>query len=146
MKCKKWAITLLFNSQEKLEHRLFEIVIYLVHYYFLDKCRISDLDATGNLGDQLTNEINHKTFIHLFSREFLNLLHQEGQIIELEATLMEKEQELFKIIIRDGISVDILGSGKMIPRHILGDFISLDPELFLGQDELLIGAATDKNR
>jgi hypothetical protein len=46
---------------------------------------------------------------------------------------MEKEQELFKIIIRDGISVDILGSGKMIPRHILGDFISLDPELFLGQ-------------
>jgi hypothetical protein len=112
----------------------------------LDKCRISDLDATGNLGDQLTNEINHKTFIHLFSREFLNLLHQEGQIIELEATLMEKEQELFKIIIRDGISVDILGSGKMIPRHILGDFISLDPELFLGQDELLIGAATDKNR
>ena len=65
MKCKKWAITLLFNSQEKLEHRLFEIVIYLVYYYFLDKCRISDLDATGNLGDQLTNELNHKTFIYL---------------------------------------------------------------------------------
>lgn len=146
MKCKKWAITLVVNSQEKLEHRLFKIVICLVPCYFLDKCRIFELDATGNLGDQLTNELNHKNFIYLSSGEFLNLLHQEGQIIELEATLMEKEQELFKIIIRDGISVDILGSGKMIPRHILGDFISLDPELFLGQDELLIGAATDNNR
>ena len=56
---------------------------------------------------------------------------------------MKKDQKLFKIIIRDGISVDILGSVNMISRHILGDFMSLNPELFLGQDELLIGATTD---
>ena len=55
----------------------------------------------------------------------------EGQAIELEATLVNDERECYKIIIRDGLSIDVLGSGELLPATVLGTYIPMDRELFM---------------
>jgi hypothetical protein len=69
-------------------------------------------------------------------------LLKEGQIIELEARLIARSKEAVQIIVRDGFSVDVLGSAIMIPDQILGDFISVDPDLFLWGNEALLETVT----
>jgi hypothetical protein len=139
MKSEKWAVTLTLEPQERLESRLVRIVEYLAHDYprVLTLWEFSDLDATGYLGDRWTAELNEEENVFVHAEEFLALL-KEGQIIELEARLIVSPKKSVEIIVRDGFSVDILGSAIMIPDQILGDFISVDPELFLWGNEALL--------
>ena len=143
MKLKKWAVTLTLEPQETLESRLVRIVEYLVHDYrhVLRFWEFSDLDATGLLGDDWTAELNEKEYFYLRAEQFLALL-KEGQIIELEARLIENQRKLVEIIVRDGFSVDVLGSDMIIPNEILGNFTSVDPELFLWGNEALLETVT----
>jgi hypothetical protein len=36
-----------------------------------------------------------------------------------------------QVIIRDGVSVDVLGVGDVLDSRVLGEFVEVDPELFL---------------
>ena len=139
MKSEKWAVTLALEPQESLELRLARIVEYLAHDYrrVLTLWEFSDLDATGLLGDRWTAELNEKEYVYVSTDQFLALL-KEGQIIELQARLIARSKKSVEIIVRDGFSVDVLGSAIMIPDQILGDFISVDPELFLWGNEALL--------
>jgi hypothetical protein len=139
MKSEKWAVTLTLEPQERLEIRLARIVEYLAHHYprVLTLWEFSDLDATGFLGDRWTTELNEKEYIRVTWEKFLVLL-KEGQIIELEARLIDRPKKSVEIIVRDGFSVDVLGSGITIPDQILGNFISVDPALFLSENEALL--------
>jgi hypothetical protein len=143
MKSEKWAVTLTLEPQERLEIRLARIVEYLAHHYprVLTLWEFSDLDATGFLGDRWTAELNEKEHIRVTWEKFLALL-KEGQIIELEARLIDRPKKSVEIIVRDGFSVDILGSDVIIPNEILGDFTSVDPELFLWGNEALLETVT----
>ena len=139
MKSEKWAVTLTVEPQERLESRLVRIVEYLAHDYrhVSGLWVFSDLDATGRLGDRWTAELNEEENVFVNAEEFLALL-KEGQIIELEARLMASRRKSVEIIVRDGFSVDVLGSEITIPDQILGDFISVDPALFLSANEALL--------
>ena len=143
MKSEKWAVTLTLEPQERLESRLVRIVEYLAHDYprVFRLWEFSDLDATGRLGDRWTAELNEKEHILVTWEKFLTLL-KEGQIIELEARLIDRPKKSVEIIVRDGFSVDVLGSRIMIPKQILGDFISVDPALFLSANEALLETVT----
>ena len=68
--------------------------------------------------------------------ENLGLFQEEGQVIELDATLIQSQQSLFKIIVRDGISIDVLGTEKILPKEILGNYCLVDSNLFLWEDSL----------
>ena len=143
MKSGKWAVTLTLKPQERLESRLVRIVEYLAHDYrhVSGLWVFSDLDATGRLGDRWTAELNEKERILVTCEKFLALL-KEGQIIELEARLIDRPKKSVEIIVRDGFSVDILGSAIIIPNEILGNFTSVDPELFFWGNEALLETVT----
>jgi len=143
MKSEKWAVTLTLEPQERLEIRLARIVEYLAHHYprVLTLWEFSDLDATGFLGDRWTAELNEEEYVYVRAEQFLTLL-KEGQIIELEARSIAHSKEAVQIIVRDGFSVDILGSDIIIPNEILGNFTSVDPELFLWGNEALLETVT----
>jgi len=143
MKSEKWAVTLTVEPQERLESRLVRIVEYLAHDYrhVSGLWVFSDLDATGCFGDRWTAELNEKEYVYVRTDQFLALL-KEGQIIELEARLIARSKEAVQIIVRDSFSVDVLGSAIMIPDQILGDFISVDPDLFLWGNEALLETVT----
>ena len=143
MKSEKWAVTLTLEPQERLENRLVRIVEYLAHDYprVFRLWEFSDLDATGLLGDRWTAELNEEEHVFVRKEQFLALL-KEGQIIELEAKLMESPKKSLEIIVRDGLSVDVLGLEITIPDQVLGNFTSVDPELFFWGNEALLETVT----
>lgn len=128
----KWAVTLCCHPSENIESRVSKIVEYLAKQ--LDSSHfwtIADIDATGEVGDRLVKQGNNLVNLPLTVSEMLALLGEDGQAIELDATLVENHQELFKVLIRDGCSIDFLGTGDLLPKTVMGDYVMCDRTLFL---------------
>ncbi len=134
MKTKIWAVTLAIAHQEKLETRLLGIIQYLSQIYPQSQWVISDIDSTGSYGNKLTCRANQEEF-YLSPIELLTVCQEDGQIIDLEATLVASEQELCKILVQDGVSIDVLGVGDLLPEIVLGEYIVADLGLFLWHPE-----------
>ncbi len=137
----KWAVTLSLNPREILENRICVIVNYLSKCYPNGYWKLLEMDATGSLGNQLTHSLNKSQIVTLSFLELLRVLKEEGQVIDLDISFIYREQELIKILVQDGVSVDILGRGEILPIKILGDYQKVDINLFLWnekntQDEL----------
>ena len=131
MKSSLWAITLSQTSEERLEERVASIADYLAKTYKDSQWQILDLDATGKCGGRLTLQLNKEDKLYLPSSDFLAVLAEDGQVIDLEAAILVNKQPLFKIIIQDGSSVDVLGKGRLLPSDVLGAYRASDPKLFL---------------
>ena len=131
MKLQKWAITLCCDDEEKLELRVANLVQYLAQNNQPNQWIVSDIDATGNCGDQLTSRCNQEGLLYLPSTEFLTVFREDGQVIDLEATLAQNDRELFKILVQDGVSIDVLGFGEFPPLTVLGKYVSVDVALFM---------------
>ncbi|MBI1924206.1 hypothetical protein HYR99_08130 [Candidatus Poribacteria bacterium] len=127
----KWAVTLCYDAQEKLEDRAGRTVEYLAKHSHPSQWVISDIEATGRNGGSLTRRLNNEGTLRLSSTDLLDVLREEGQVIELDAVLVKDNQELFRILIRDGVSVDALGTGKFLPLSALGNYHDVDVELFM---------------
>ncbi|MFB8797689.1 MAG: hypothetical protein U7126_26435 [Microcoleus sp.] len=128
----KWAITLCYEEQEKLEPRVAQIIEYLAQNCELpNQWIVADIDATGRCGDQLTKKGNNEEVLRLSSADLLSVLKEEGQVIELDASLVQNGDEVFKILIRDGVSVDVLGSADVMPLTVLGKYVTVDKSFFL---------------
>ncbi len=67
-------------------------------------------------------------FICSLGVELLVLLDEDGQIIELDLLIADGPK--FRLIIRDGALVDIVGDGKKITDQILGGYFELDMALY----------------
>ncbi|MFM2061861.1 MAG: hypothetical protein RLZZ507_1531 [Cyanobacteriota bacterium] len=130
----KSAFTLVIQPEEKIENRVYIIVDDLAKTYPESQWLITEIDATGLLGNRLTSILNNQENITISASDFLQLLQEEGQVIELEATLVKNTQEIITIFIRDGYSVDILGLTELLPVHILNDCIQVDANLFDTQE------------
>ncbi|MEG3934617.1 hypothetical protein QT990_25755 [Microcoleus sp. T3_B1] len=127
----KWAVTLCCEAEEKLELRVAKILEYLDKNYLLKQWAISDIEATGSYGNCLTARCNNEEIIRVSTSDLLEVMREEGQVIELDASSIKDEGELFKILIRDGVSIDVLGSGEMMPLRVLGKYVYVDEELFM---------------
>lgn len=131
MKSSLWAITLSQASKERLEDRVALIANYLSRTHQDSQWQILELDATGTQGNRLTLQLNDEEKLYLPSLDFLAVLTEDGQVIDLEATMLVHDQPIFKVIIQDGSSVDLLGKGNLLPSDVLGSYKTSDPKLFL---------------
>lgn len=127
----KWAVTLCPETEEKLELKVAKIIEYLDKNYLLKQWVISDIEATGSYGNCLTSRCNNHEIFQVSTSDLLEVMGEEGQVIELDASLIKDDEELFKILIRDGVSIDLLGRGEMIPLTVLGKYVYVDKELFM---------------
>ncbi|XXT17618.1 hypothetical protein WME94_46050 [Sorangium sp. So ce429] len=126
-----WAVTLILDEQERLEDRILAIVEHTAGDTDERYWEIEELDATGKLGNQLTHRANKTIPIGLVTAAFLELLREDGQIIELDVTFKRKGCNALRVIVRDGLSVDILGTGEPLGTGVLGSHKQTDPGLFL---------------
>ncbi len=132
-KPEKSALTLVINPKETIENRVFLIVDYLAKTYLQSQWKITEIDATGLSGNSLTQTLNNQQNTTIYTQEFLQIIQENGQIIDLEATLVknhQEQQEIITILVKDGYSVDILGCTELLPINVLKDFILVDPHLF----------------
>ena len=130
----KSAFTLVIKPEEKIENRVYIIVNYLAKTYLESQWLITEIDATGLLGNRLTSILNNQENTTISSSDFLQLLQEEGQILDLEATLVKSSQEIITVFIRDGYSVDILGVTELLPVNVLNNCIQVDANLFDTQE------------
>ena len=130
----KSAFTLVIQPEEKIENRVYIIVNYLAKTYLESQWLITEIDATGLLGNRLTSILNKQENITISSSDFLQLLQEEGQILDLEATLVKNSQAIITVFIRDGYSVDILGVTELLPVNVLNNCIQVDANLFDTQE------------
>ena len=130
----KSAFTLVIQPEEKIDNRVYIIVNYLAKTYLESQWLITEIDATGLLGNRLTSILNNQENTTISSSDFLQLLQEEGQILDLEATLVKSSQEIITVFIRDGYSVDILGVTELLPVNVLNNCIQVDANLFDTQE------------
>jgi hypothetical protein len=130
----KSAFTLVIQPEEKIENRVYIIVDDLAKTYPQSQWLITEIDATGLLGNRLTSILNKQENITISSSDFLQLLQEEGQILDLEATLFKNSQEIITVFIRDGYSVDILGVTELLPVNVLNNCTQVDANLFDTQE------------
>jgi hypothetical protein len=118
----KWVKTLIIAENESLERRLAAILNYIVNTYGQVEWQLSDIDATGKLGNQLTDKMNNESVVQLNNSELLSLLTEDGQIFELD---LRADSPNFQIIVRYGDIVDILGD-RDVPPVVIGQYTDRD--------------------
>ncbi|MEG4915065.1 MULTISPECIES: hypothetical protein [unclassified Microcoleus] len=124
-------MTLCCKAEQKLELRVAKIVECFDQNYLLKQWEISDSEATGRYGNCFTTRCNNQEIFQVSTSDLLEVMREEGQVIELDASLIKDDEELFNILIRDGLSIDLLGSGEMMPLTVLRKYVYVDKELFM---------------
>ena len=124
-----WVISVNITEEESLERRLEKMVSYVIRDNQIEEFLIWDIDATGQIGNQLTKKLNDQKGPLLISGRDLNILFsEEGQIFELDLFL--KGSFEYRFIVRDGNSLDVLGNGETLPPAVVGSYKDLDVNLF----------------
>ena len=114
---------LLFLENEKTELRICSIVSFIIKQYPSISIYISQLDATGKLGNELTQKLNEIDRLLVPNDHLINLLNEDGQVFEGEIELIaEKGIKEVSIQIQDGICVDIYETNLVIPDEVIGNY------------------------
>ncbi|MGH3024421.1 MAG: hypothetical protein ACRDNI_12250 [Gaiellaceae bacterium] len=127
---RRWALTLRQQPGEELESRLARIVRFLSEIYPRGRVLVSDFEATGPLGDELTQRLDAVEEIEISALDLIGICEGAGQVIELDATLTDGGDDAIRLIVRDGTSVDVLGKGSRLPKEVVGAHDAVDPRLF----------------
>jgi hypothetical protein len=121
-----WVINLIIYENEILEKRLERITTYIFEQEEGSDCYLADINATGPIGNQLTHRWNQEHGFKIDRNALMNAITEDGQIIELN--ILVNRVRKFKIIVRDGFYVDIIGEGELIPQDITGNFQRIDED------------------
>lgn len=114
---------LLFEKNEKTEIRISSIVSFIIKQYPSISIYVSQLDATGKLGNELGQRLNEIDRLLVPNDHLINLLNEDGQVFEGTIELIvEKGIKEVSIQIQDGICVDIYETNLVMPDEIIGNY------------------------
>lgn len=91
---------------------------------------LADLDATGPIGGHLTERLNAQQPMRLNADEMEDLAQDRGQIFELRADSHLEDGARIRLLIRDGMSFDILGFGDPPGEEFIGSYAVQEPTYF----------------
>ena len=126
MNNKTWIVALDFTPEEPIEPRVALIVQYLAQIYPDAIWIIDDIDATSPLGNDATNQVNNMRSLSLSSGSLLEILNGDGQVFELDAVLTHKQERIYRVFLRAGSHVVVIGTRQLIPHSILGRYRQLE--------------------
>jgi hypothetical protein len=124
----KWAISLDIENNLDIQKRLQVLFRHIFNNAKDIHCSIEDLDATGPLGHELTMKLNETEVVGISPEMAVELVNEEGQVFELDMLL--KSEDSYRIIVRDGSSIDVLGNGVLLPLTATGYFKPIDISYF----------------
>lgn len=125
-----FALSCNLSESESMEERL-NRVLYALKQRGAKGWRLTEIDATGPLGQRCTRELNSKLTVNLDAHEMEILTKERGQVLELKADSHVADGTKVRILIRDGMSLDVLGFGALPSREHVGDYTTHDPRMFL---------------
>lgn len=113
-----WEKELQNIKEFDVENRVKQILLFIFKSDPKCNCEVSGLDATGILGNKLTQELNKVEWLAIPLSEVINIFEEGGQVFEMQLKITTVRGS-YEIIIRDGNSVDIAGSGEELPSTLL---------------------------
>ncbi|WP_041622480.1 hypothetical protein [Oscillatoria nigro-viridis] len=60
----------------------------------------------------MTARCNNEEIFLVFTSDLLQVMREESQVIELDASLIKDDEELFQILILDGFQLICLAAGR----------------------------------
>ncbi|MEG4506387.1 hypothetical protein QUA81_22680 [Microcoleus sp. F6_B4] len=72
--------------------RVTKIFEFLDKNYLLKQWTISDIEATGSYGNCVTARCNKEAMFQVSSSDLLEVMREEGQVIELDASLIKDDK------------------------------------------------------
>ncbi|WP_017327646.1 hypothetical protein [Synechococcus sp. PCC 7336] len=146
MNSQPWAVTLIDRGEGNLEERLEKIIEHIGSLHQIDSAgrlstsiasghklpfwKIEDLDSTTENTSDIISKLDECGSVEIATQQFVEILKKDGQIVELSAKLCDRDKDIYWIIVRDGISVDILGYGEVFSNDVLGEYRAVSPVLF----------------
>jgi len=124
-----WAVTLILNKDEEVESRLKRIVEFILSTESFQELQLTEIDATGPVGNKFTKVLNQQEKLGVSAEELLELLSEDGQVLELDGVLKTNKQ-MYRIIIRRGSDIDVIGDGKRLNSQIIGRNKSIDASMY----------------
>ncbi len=111
---------LIITESEKHEQRIWKLIKYIVEVQKKIEICVSEVDATGKYGNELTQKLNDHSELIITSENVFELLNEDGQVIEGDFKISLNGKVIAKIEIRDGRYVDVYEDGFKFPDHVLG--------------------------
>jgi|GEM_PF-1422275 len=125
----KWIISLTLDAGDSIEKRLESVLDYIFDKDENIKVFVSDIEATGTIGDSLTRKSDqNREGFDSSKDELLSVVSEQGQIFELEAYFSNSKK--FIVIVRDGGLIDFLGDNNKPSTEDVGPYIEGDLEQF----------------
>ena len=121
-----WGHKLYVRSTERYEPRIVQIVEFLQLEHPDGQWLITDIDGLGRLAGELTMRWNAERAFWISTDELLAALNEDGQMIELEATFEYRTQRICRILLVDGLYLEVIGAGEIFPARILGSCGALE--------------------
>ena len=130
-----WIISLIINNERSIESAISSFLNYFISPNLSYDFFLNDLEATGPLGNELSNKIGKGVKdLKLDKNELVQLLREDGQLIELELRIKLDNNNQYVIIVRDGDVLDILGNGPKPSELQVGPYQDMDVNLYLPLD------------
>jgi len=123
----EWAISLVIKENDTIEKRLQQVLSFIFELLPDAQIRVVDIDATGQIGSNMTTKMNQfQGGFKTSKEEVLMLAQEDGQVFELNLGL----NQTYALIIRRGSSIDLVGDGGKPSPDQVGPFNEVDVNLF----------------
>jgi|GEM_PF-2390165 len=125
------AVALKLLKGERLEDRIRTLLFFVKTEYSNLVFFVCDIDATGALGCELSDLIELDKSLKLDFSSLINLLTEDGQIIELMMKVADSVSTIMEVMVRDGQDINVISSeDRIFHENALGSFDFLDVGLF----------------
>ena len=111
-----------YSNNERIETRVYDVISYIFSKHSNPKIYLSEIDATGKLGNELKQRVSQKDRLLVTSDVILKLFKESGQILEgVIEIIPEKKGNPIIIDLKGGMYVDIYENNLVIPNEVLGE-------------------------
>jgi hypothetical protein len=125
----KWGRALMLDDSIKIECRVLNILNYVSASYIKSECDLSNLDATGQLANELVGEVNKFNTIKVELTLLIRIFQGDGQVFDMNLKI-NTGNDFYKIDIIRGDIVEIFGNNSILPDLVLGQNAPLDLNLY----------------
>jgi len=125
----KWAIELKSINDFEIEKTLFLILSHLNSSMNQYKCLLSNVDATGLIGNELAEKTSGNIVVEISLNQIIEVLKEDGQIFDMNLELYS-EYGNYRIMVLRGEIINVLGDSQKLPGEALGEYQELDIKMF----------------
>ena len=120
-----WNIALKLPAKKPVEPLVAQVIRHVDHVHPEAEWVIQDLEAIDPKGGKLGNEIDERGALVTTPAKLLDLLGNDGQVVELDVIVTHNQETFCRLIVVDGAHVMLVGKNALPPETAVGPYTEL---------------------